>query len=212
MSGAGIPGRASNNSQTLRELLQNKEKIKDFKYFLSLEFGEENLAFYFEVEEYNKTLSIQDAYRIVEEYIKVDSKKELNISSQARFTLLKKMESLQWSSQQHQQQQQHQQVVIVVDPTTDVKEEQPRSKPRWGFGSNNNNNNGSSSSSKKREDSSLTALQIECLPILIGLFHEAQEEVFNILFMGPYQRYRISTTHPNAAIVPEGLTTGTCCC
>lgn len=151
------------STATFQALLQDKQNTKSFLYFLQLEFGEENLAFYLDVEDFKQTLDVDKAKKIIDEYIKPYSEKEVNISYKTKCAVATRIESM-----------------LHI---------------HLGFRDPSIENGRESISTRDRRPSTVTGPPMGILAAteaggLADLFREAQDEVFQLLFLGPFQRYK----------------------
>jgi hypothetical protein len=74
------------------QIVKDEYYRREFHQFLKMEFGEENLMFFMDVESFKLTLDEQKAMQIVENYLKDNAQKEVNVSYKAKQSVLEKVQ------------------------------------------------------------------------------------------------------------------------
>nr|CAB3263015.1 uncharacterized protein LOC100186664 [Phallusia mammillata] len=77
---------------SLLKVLKSKESVTSFRKFLALEFSDENLDFWIDVEEYKEAKKFDKlAFRIFSKYIAEEAPREINIESGVRDRIVEKL-------------------------------------------------------------------------------------------------------------------------
>lgn len=174
---------------SFRSMLQDNQFVKDFHNFLKLEFGEENLSFFLEVEDYKTSLDVEKAKHIIEKYIKARADKEINISFKTKCAVARRIETgLHFKIPGYDS-------AIYNPPPPDSRERKASIVRDSRADSNPSRRKSSGSGSESAPFSGSNGPAINNMG---ELFHEAQEEIYQLLFLGPFQRFKAfdaSTLH-----------------